>query len=617
MPRNDAGLAPGEERHYTDAPLLGKRYLRAKGLRSQLVIIRLMSAESFDSRGRFVGALDVQIDLPLASIGSRALALALDMLGLLLASFFFMALLTLMGSFIGVAGNLMLAAMIVLFFLTFWGYFVACELLMGGQSPGKRLCGLRVVQEDGTNVGVVASLVRNLLRAVDFMPGGYGIGVLTMFLNDRGRRLGDLAAGTLVVREGARSESPREGFAWPPSFSPADVSLVEGFFRTADTLPPERRDALAGTLVAWILEAHPEAVVGDAAHLPPMDRAYLLLSASSGPFTDPAASARLDYGAFTARARGDWRELAELLERARREGLARLDHGEVERIATLHRRAISDFAFARTHFAGTEAETTLRHLAFEGHRLLATSHEPVIPRLRRFFSRGFPALFRETLPTLGASFALFVGMTAVGFLVTMLHEDFATLFLGPGHIAGLRDGSVWTDGVSKVAPSSVLSSSIMTNNMSVALFAWAGGILAGLFTIYVVGFNGLMFGSVLAIVWRYDLLDRLLAFISAHGPLELFLITVAGAAGLTLGRGLVVAESRPRAQVFRAHAARSVKLVIGTLPWFVLLGVVEGYVSPNMTIATSVKALAGLLLLAVFLAYALGLLDKSRLRGDA
>ena len=143
-----------------------------------------MSAESLDPRGTFVGALDVQIDLPLASIGSRALALALDMLGLLIAFLFFMSLLTLVGSFLGAAGNLLIAAIVVLFFLTFWGYFVACELLMGGQSPGKRLCGLRVVQEDGTNVGVVASLVRNLLRAVDFLPGGYGIGVLTMFLND-------------------------------------------------------------------------------------------------------------------------------------------------------------------------------------------------------------------------------------------------------------------------------------------------------------------------------------------------------------------------------------------------------------------------------------------------
>ena len=190
------------------------------------------------------------------------------------------------------------------------------------------------------------------------------------------------------------------------------------------------------------------------------------------------------------------------------------------------------------------------------------------------------------------------------------------MFLGPSHIAGLRDGSIWTDGLTKILPSSVLSSSIMTNNMSVALFAWAGGVLAGLMTIYLVSYNGLMFGSVLAIVWRYDLLDRLFAFISAHGPLELFLITVAGAAGLELGRGLVVSESRPRSVVFREHAARSVQLVGGTLPWFVLLGLIEGYVSPEMEIETWIKALGGLALLGGFLAYALGFFSPSS-RGAA
>ncbi len=89
-------------------------------------------------------------------------------------------------------------------FLLFWGYYIFFEMLWNGQSPGKRWVGLRVIRIDGTPVTLAESIIRNLVRLIDFMPLGYGVGVVTMFLNDQARRLGDLAAGSLVIHDGGQ-----------------------------------------------------------------------------------------------------------------------------------------------------------------------------------------------------------------------------------------------------------------------------------------------------------------------------------------------------------------------------------------------------------------------------
>jgi uncharacterized RDD family membrane protein YckC len=86
----------------------------------------------------------------------------------------------------------------------YWGYYIFFEMLWNGQSPGKRWVGLRVIRGDGTPITLSESLIRNLARLVDFLPAAYGIGVVTMFIDKQSRRLGDLAAGTLVVQDRAQ-----------------------------------------------------------------------------------------------------------------------------------------------------------------------------------------------------------------------------------------------------------------------------------------------------------------------------------------------------------------------------------------------------------------------------
>jgi uncharacterized RDD family membrane protein YckC len=131
-----------------------------------------------------------------AGLGSRLLAWLVDLGFLVLLGF----LGYLMGMVLEMGRPGLGVALILLWqFVLMWAYFLLFEWLWQGQTPGKRLVGLRVIQWRGTAISFYQSAVRNVLRMVDFLPGGYGLGVAVAACNREGRRLGDLAADTLVV----------------------------------------------------------------------------------------------------------------------------------------------------------------------------------------------------------------------------------------------------------------------------------------------------------------------------------------------------------------------------------------------------------------------------------
>ena len=178
------------------------------------------------------------------------------------------------------AGGLKNGLLLVLFFLLEWGYFVACEMLLSGRSLGKKALGLRVVSAQGLPVGLGDSLLRNLLRSADFLPVGYVLGVVSMLLDARFRRLGDLVAGTLVIFE------PKIAYRAPPRLSPppsqaelawlpAHVELsasereaIELFMLRVSELPAARSDELADVLALPLAKrlrlryAHPARFLG-------------------------------------------------------------------------------------------------------------------------------------------------------------------------------------------------------------------------------------------------------------------------------------------------------------------------------------------------------------------
>jgi len=157
----------------------------------------------------------IALDFPLAGVGSRFLALAFDTLLELLAFFVVGILGALAGGVAGaVAGRSARAAttwvfagVILALFAVNVGYFAAFEALWRGQTPGKRLVGLRVLDVSGRPVSVYSAILRNLVRVVDQFPAIYAVGIVSVMVTSRHQRLGDLAAGTVVVREQAETLS--------------------------------------------------------------------------------------------------------------------------------------------------------------------------------------------------------------------------------------------------------------------------------------------------------------------------------------------------------------------------------------------------------------------------
>jgi uncharacterized RDD family membrane protein YckC len=146
------------------------------------------------------------LEFPLAGIGSRFLALAADTVIQATVVLLLMAGLETvypLARLLGSASQWMLAAAVVFGFLLYEGYFAFFEAVWNGQTPGKRMAGLRVMKDDGRPIGVYDAISRNLLRIIDQLPGIYAVGVIVMLFSRQSKRLGDHVAGTLVVREQA------------------------------------------------------------------------------------------------------------------------------------------------------------------------------------------------------------------------------------------------------------------------------------------------------------------------------------------------------------------------------------------------------------------------------
>jgi uncharacterized RDD family membrane protein YckC len=205
----------------------------------------------------------VHLEFTLAGIGSRFMAAFLDMLiqfvlqAILISSA--IGLLTLDG--FSKSSVWIGAVSVFVFFCINWGYYAAFEILWHGQTPGKRWAGIRVMKESGRPINAFEAITRNLLRVIDWLPGFYGFGVVTMMLNKKNRRLGDFVAGTLVVHESSDRESAvffntpdSTPYAFPQAtrLSLQEVELIETFLARRLDIPPEVRSQSAARITEMV-----------------------------------------------------------------------------------------------------------------------------------------------------------------------------------------------------------------------------------------------------------------------------------------------------------------------------------------------------------------------------
>jgi uncharacterized RDD family membrane protein YckC len=225
----------------------------------------------------------VNIEMPLAGIGSRFIALLVDYLiwgaGLLALIFIGVIVLPAMHVFSKHSEQWTIALVIFIVFLFQWGYFTLFEAFWNGRTPGKRVARIRVIQRSGRAIGLFESMARNLVRYVDWFPGFYGVGIIAVFASRQHQRLGDMAAGTLVVRDrdtempewggsGSRTftaqmfnasapiPEPHASVTLPASgvakLSSADLEVLEGFFSRRLDMDLGTRQALAQRIASAI-----------------------------------------------------------------------------------------------------------------------------------------------------------------------------------------------------------------------------------------------------------------------------------------------------------------------------------------------------------------------------
>lgn len=235
-----------------------------------------------DTRYRVETPEQIGLEYDIAGLGTRLMAAIVDMIFLGLIAgvalcFGVFGLTAVFGSISdeGTANAIAIAIVALIVFFVVWGYFVLFETIWHGQSPGKRWTGLRVIQEGGYPIGFSHAAIRNIVRVADFLPFLYIFGAIVMLVDSRSRRLGDLVAGTIVIKEqqevslasiGSDQPVPAPwpattigkpfpettgGFTNSPQFpnlsrlSSAEYSLLREFLQRRTMLAPDARASLA------------------------------------------------------------------------------------------------------------------------------------------------------------------------------------------------------------------------------------------------------------------------------------------------------------------------------------------------------------------------------------
>lgn len=542
----------------------------------------------------------VVVSYTLAGIGTRGAAALIDLLLMLLLTgtlwYAAASLPKLMPGLRDVGrGSWVSAVIIIGQFLILWGYFVAFEAIWDGQTPGKRLLGLRVVRNGGGGVDLGASAARNLIRFVDFLPFGYFVGMISIIANQRNQRLGDLVAGTIVVRERLlRHERPRavasvpddDGVAIVATLDDERFALLDRFVTREATLDDASRARIAAALVARVgIDVRTDAV----AALRMLHHRELLARRSLRPTTSATGTRREEW-AVVAEGRPRWDAFATELTRTRRRGLNTLSEDEVTAFVELYREVATDLARLRTADRGRNGDAvfTLSRLVSAGHNLLYRRPSQGIERIGQFLAFDIPCEVRRSWRHVAVAAALLF-VPAIGTIVAIVRTpSLAQRMLPPGMIEraedGLRRGNTGADYLpnGEDEKGSVLSAFLMTNNIRVSLVAFAGGITAGVLTIYALVFNGIAaLGAGVGLYITKGISGQILGFVAAHGVLELSAICLAGAAGLLLATAMLVPGDRTRREALVINGARSLHLVACVVIFLILAGIIEGNISPS------------------------------------
>lgn len=572
-----------------------------------------MSAPAAASR---IPVLDQQVDVEtpeqivfsytVAGVGSRAAAAIIDLL-ICVGAFFGIVLITWLAAralrtspWAGVSGGWMSAIVVVAQFAVIWGYYVLFEGLRDGQTPGKRQLGLRVVQDGGYSVSLAASAMRNIVRVIDMQPAlTYGVGIVSAVATKSGKRLGDLAAGTIVVHERVLhaplasvvsiATAPLSSAAARPValLDDDEFALLERFMARRQSLEAAQRARLVEGIAARFRDRVPELDgATDASALVSLferERSARARGAASRSDT----GARREQHAIVAQGTERWSAFAAQLAAARARGLERMSEAEVSEFVARYRELSADLARLRTATRGRPSDALfhLSRLVAGGHNLFYGQRRPGTAGAWRFIVVSVPREIRRSWRPIGLAALLLFGPMLASYVSVRQRPERAADFMPPGMLDRARTGAERErrggSYLESESAGAAMASRITTNNIQVTYVAFAAGMTAGLGTVLALVFNGVQIGGALALFVNEGVGHLIFGFIAAHGVFELFAICLAGGSGFLIAGGMLLPGARTRSEALVVEGRRAVRLIAGATFLLLWAGLIEGNISPS------------------------------------
>lgn len=239
----------------------------------------------------------------------------------------------------------------------------------------------------------------------------------------------------------------------------------------------------------------------------------------------------------------------------------------------------SDLAYAQTHFPQSRITLYLNNLASALHNQIYRNKRESISRLVTFWTQEIPQTIWEARHALMASFVIFVISVTIGLVSQLGDDSFARLIMGGQYV------DMTLDNIAKGEPMAVYDSGAETemflgitwNNVKVSFMVFVMGVFTSLGTGFLLFQNGVMVGSFQTFFFQQGLGFESMLAIWLHGTLEIWAIIVSGAAGITLGNGWLMPGTYGRLTSFMMAARRGLKIIVGTVPVFVMAGFIEGF----------------------------------------
>ena len=546
--------------------------------------------------------VDVQFEL--AGVGSRMAAGLLDLLFLILA----LLVLGIGGGAIGdtlasgsMARSWLSAVMILLTFCFVWGYFTLFEALNGGRTPGKQALGIRVVMDTGRSITPQAAVVRNLVRFIDcYVPIPVAPALLSMFLHSSNKRPGDMAAGTIVVRDhptdwslGATLPVAEETVAepleaGPPELAEEEFRLLDRFLARINDLTPEVQVRITTDLVRRFepriprrtgdMQAYLVAVFADEQRKRRSRFAPRAKAGAAGRITIPAER-------FVQKKRNAWEAFRTTALRMERSGVGALAPGEIPAFAAQYREVAADLARARTYQVDPRVITYLERVVTAGHNALYRARGKDRTPLPHYILRDFPAAVVQSWRYVLLAFLLFSVPAGIGYVMIRERPELGEELM-PGMVAraeaaaeNLTEGRGYAETSKEDRPE--MAAFIIQNNIGVSFVAFVGGVTGGLLTAWLLYTNGMMLGLGLGLFQNYHAARYLLAFVLGHGVLELTAIFISAGAGFRLAKAMIAPGDRTRKDALVLEGRIAARMIGAVVTLLAIAGTIEGLLSAS------------------------------------